>query len=61
MDNMTYEQAIKKLEKIVLKLEKNDLSLDDTVKLYEEATKLSGYCTALLDNAKVKITEISEN
>lgn len=61
MENMTYEQAIKKLEKIVIKLEKGDLPLDDTVKLYDEATKLSGYCTALLDNAKAKITQFSEN
>lgn len=59
MENMTYEQAIKKLEKIVIRLEKGDLSLDDTVELYNEATKLSGYCTAMLDNAKIKISEIN--
>ena len=58
--NMKYEEAVKKLEEIVIKLEKGDMALEDTVKLYDEATKLSGYCTALLENAKLKITEISE-
>lgn len=59
MDNLTYEQAIEKLEKIVIELEKGDMPLEDTVKLYDEATRLSGYCTALLNNAKTKITELS--
>ncbi len=59
MENMTYEQAMKKLEKIVIKLEKGDLPLEETVSLYNEAAKLSGYCTALLENAKTKIQEYS--
>lgn len=59
MDNLSYEQAIKKLEAIVLKLEKGDLPLEETIRLYDDATKLSGYCTALLNNAKAKITELS--
>ena len=59
--NMKYEEAMKKLEELVLKLEKNDMSLEDTVKVYDEATKLSGYCTALLENAKLKITELSQD
>lgn len=60
MKNLKYENAIKKLEEIVLKLEKGDLALEETIKLYDEATKLSGYCTAMLDNAKLKIEELSE-
>ena len=61
MKNLKYEDAVKKLESIVEKLEKGDLSLEETIKLYDEATKLSGYCTAMLDNAKLKIQELSEN
>ncbi|MBR3867694.1 MAG: exodeoxyribonuclease VII small subunit [Clostridia bacterium] len=60
MKNLKYENAIKKLEEIVSKLEKGDLPLEETIKLYDEATKLSGYCTAMLDNAKLKIEELSE-
>ena len=60
MKNIKYENAIKKLEEIVLSLEKGDLPLEETIKLYDEATKLSGYCAALLDNAKLKIEELSQ-
>lgn len=60
MKNIKYENAIKKLEEIVLRLEKGDLPLEETIKLYDEATKLSGYCAALLDNAKLKIEELSQ-
>ena len=59
--NMKYEEAMKKLEELVLRLEKGDMPLEDTVKVYDEATKLSGYCTALLENAKLKITELSQD
>lgn len=60
MKNIKYENAIKKLEEIVIRLEKGDLPLEETIKLYDEATKLSGYCAALLDNAKLKIEELSQ-
>ena len=60
MKNLKYDEAIKKLEEIVLKLEKGDCTLEETIKLYDEATKLSGYCAAMLDNAKLKIEELSE-
>ena len=60
MKKLKYDEAIKKLEELVVKLEKGDCSLEETIKLYDEATKLSGYCTAMLDNAKIKIEELSE-
>lgn len=60
-DNLTYEEAMKKLEKLVEELEKGELSLEDTVKLYDEATKLSGYCAGLLNNAKLRISEMTAN
>ena len=60
MKKLKYDEAIKKLEELVIKLEKGDCSLEETIKLYDEATKLSGYCTAMLDNAKLKIEELAE-
>lgn len=58
--NMKYEDAVKKLEELVVTLEKGDLPLEDTVSVYDEATKLYGYCSALLDSAKIKISELSQ-
>lgn len=61
MDNMTYEQAVTRLEEIVLLLEKKDISIDESLKLFEEGTKLTGFCTNILENAKSKITEIKKD
>ena len=61
MENLTYEQAVKKLEELVLRLEKGEMSLDETVACYDEATKLSGYCEAMLNNAKLRIEELKLN
>lgn len=60
MNNMTYEKAISRLEEIVELMEKNDLSLDESIKLYEEGTKLTAYCSDLLNKAQQKITELTK-
>lgn len=58
---MTYEQAITRLEEIVSQLEKSDISIDDSLKLFEEGTRLTSFCTEKLENAKSKITEIKKD
>lgn len=60
MNEMKYEEAISRLEEIVSLLEKNDVSLDDALKLYEEGIKLTALCKEKLDNAKAKIVEIEK-
>lgn len=57
---MTYESAIKRLEEIVDTLDKNEVSLDESMKLFEEGTKLTAFCSAKLKEAEQKITEISK-
>ena len=42
--NLTYEQAIKKLEDIINKLNEGSIPLDDSITLYEEGIKLSEFC-----------------
>lgn len=51
---------MKRLEFIVEKLENGSLPLDESLKLFEEGTKLSAYCSKCLDKAELKITELSE-
>lgn len=53
---MTYESAVKRLEEIVGILEKNEVSLDESMKLFEEGTKLTAYCSKKLQEAEQKIT-----
>ncbi len=57
---MTYENAIKRLEEIVALLEKNEVTLDESMKLFEEGTKLTAFCTQKLKEAEQKITELTK-
>ena len=54
----TYESAMKRLAEIVGKLENETLDLQESLKLYEEGTKLAEYCNEILDDAEQKITNI---
>lgn len=51
----TFEDSIKQLEKIVEQLEKGDLPLEDSVKLFEEGVRLSSACKQELDEAEGKV------
>ena len=55
---MSFEQAMDRLEEIVKKLESGDGSLDQALTLFEEGSKLAGACTAMLDQAKQKVTKL---
>ena len=61
MYNLTYEAATKRLDEIVSLLEKNEVSLDEALALFEEGTKLTRFCTAKLNEAKIKITELEKD
>lgn len=52
---MKFEDALKKLEKVVAELESGDLSLDDSLKRYEEGVKLAQFCSKKLDSARRKV------
>lgn len=62
MDNkeLTYESAIIRLEEIVSLLEKNEATLDESIKLFEEGTRLTAFCFEKLKSAKQKITELTK-
>lgn len=61
MAEMKFEEALKKLEKIVTDLEKGELSLDEALKRYQEGIELSRLCGQRLDSAKKKIELLSKN
>ena len=60
MKNMKYESALKRLEEITEKLDSGNLTLDESLKLFEEATELTAFCNSYLENAKLKITELTQ-
>jgi len=55
MAEMMFEEALKKLEKIVGQLEGGDLPLDGSLAKYEEGIKLVRLCQKRLEQAKKKI------
>jgi len=61
MAELKFEEALKKLEKIVKQLEDGELSLDEALKVYEEGIELSRECAQRLDNAKKKIDVLVKN
>lgn len=60
MNEMTYENAIKRLQEIVKKLENGGLALDESVKLFEEGALLAKFCNKELENAEQRITALED-
>lgn len=54
-----YEKSIKRLEEIVTLLSEGNASLEQSMKLFEEATKISARCNEYLNKAELKVEELS--
>jgi exodeoxyribonuclease VII small subunit len=52
---LKFEEAMARLETIVSELEKGDLPLDESLKIFEEGIKLSKTCLKMLDEAERKV------
>jgi len=57
----SFETALGRLEQIVVALEKGDLSLEDSLKLYEEGISRARFCQARLEEAEAKIEVLSQD
>lgn len=51
----SFEAALKQLEEIVQRLEKGELTLEESLKLYEDGIRLSRLCHSKLEEAEGKI------
>lgn len=58
--NQSFEAAMEKLEKIVVRLESGEEPLDSSLKLFEEGSALASFCYQKLEHAEQKIKQISE-
>ena len=57
---LSYEEAMKRLQEIVGRLESGEEALEDSMKLFEEGAALSALCYQKLDRAEQKITELTK-
>ncbi len=55
----TFEAAMKRLEEIVAALEGGKCTLDESLKLFEEGTKLTAFCSEKLKTAEQKILKLT--
>ena len=57
----SFETAVSRLEQIVMALEKGDLSLEESLKLYEEGIARARFCQERLEAAESKIEVLSQD
>lgn len=55
MAEKTFEKALERLEEIVKKMEEGDMTLDESLKAFEEGMNLSRFCAKKLDDAERKV------
>jgi exodeoxyribonuclease VII small subunit len=61
MEEMKFEDALKRLEDIVEKLESGSLELEGSIQLFEEGVKLSLYCQQQLKQAEGRVQRLVKN
>lgn len=61
VDDLPFEEALKRLEAIVEAMESQDLPLETLLAKYEEGTQLSRICQEKLAEAEVKIQQLEKN
>lgn len=59
-NNTDFEASLSQLEKIVEKLESGEVSLDESIKLFEKGMELSNDCRKTLNSARQKIITLTE-
>ena len=58
--NTDFEKSLDELEKIVEELQNGDISLDESIKLFEKGMELTNDCRKTLETARQKITSLTE-
>ena len=56
--NMSFEESMQRLEQIVRAMERGDVALDESLKLFQEGTELVRACGKLLDDAQLQVQKV---
>ena len=56
--NMSFEASMQRLEQIVRTMERGDVALEDSLKLFQEGTELVRRCGKLLDEAQLQVKRV---
>ena len=55
---MTFEESMARLEQIVRAMERGDVALEESLKLFQEGTELVRSCGKLLDEAQMQVNKV---
>ena len=56
--NKSFESNMQRLEQIVRAMERGDVALEESLKLFQEGTQLVQSCSKLLDDAQLQIQKV---
>ena len=56
--NASFESSMKRLEEIVRAMERGDVALDESLKLFQDGTELVRACGKLLDDAQLQVEKV---
>jgi len=59
VEELTFEEAFAELEETVRKLEAGGLTLEESIALYERGQALAAYCNRRLDEAELKVQQLT--
>ncbi len=60
-NDLNFEEALGGLEEVVRELEKEDITLEDSMQKFEQGIKLSSHCLRKLNEAEEKIEELTRS
>ena len=61
LEKMSFEEAMKELERLVDALDKGDVSLDEAIAAYDRGSQLKDHCQKKLNEAKMKVETIQSS
>ena len=60
-DDFSFETGLKKLSKIVEELENEEVSLEESIKKFEDGVKISKKCSEILEKAEMRIKKVAKD
>ncbi|MCD6520952.1 MAG: exodeoxyribonuclease VII small subunit [Anaerolineae bacterium] len=58
IESLSFEDSYARLEEVIQKLEAGNLSLEESIALYEEGMQLAEHCGRKLDDAQLRVTKL---
>ncbi|MFO7664509.1 MAG: exodeoxyribonuclease VII small subunit [Chloroflexota bacterium] len=61
IEEMKFEAALVELEQTVARLESGNLTLEDSLELFERGQRLAAHCNRLLDQAQLRVEQLTDD